>query len=273
MKPISWTTKTSLFKSKFWRKKSPKFCNIGMGMKHHGAQKHNIFKTVQKKIHIFCNLWNPSSNPIGFFHHGFNGFETHIMVHRNIIFSRLLKKKKIQIFCNLGNPSSNPIALFHHGFNGFHWPIVQKKKQKGLLTGNVAAPNSTIVTFVSPQALAIVSKPNIRCVIFGTGEEQIAFSVVFQKRQRPFMAFHQNRPHRSFFLSKGPINPTTDTEKENKGEKNEEENPLLSSSFLNHKNSTYFTGAQECTRRKRGCRDESQREIAERVRAERGVSF
>lgn len=51
------------------------------------------------------------------------------------------------------------------------------------------------MTTVSAETLAVIGEPNGRGMVLSAREEQIPVSVVFQKRQWPFVALHQYRPH------------------------------------------------------------------------------
>lgn len=63
-------------------------------------------------------------------------------------------------------------------------------------TGNIAAPDGSIVAAVGAEALAVVGEPDGGGVVLGAGEEKIALPVVLQEREGPLVALHQNRPHR-----------------------------------------------------------------------------
>jgi hypothetical protein len=62
-------------------------------------------------------------------------------------------------------------------------------------TGNVARPHRAVVSDVRPDALAIVRVPKRGVVVLGAREQQIALAVVLDERQRPLVAFQENRPH------------------------------------------------------------------------------
>lgn len=63
------------------------------------------------------------------------------------------------------------------------------------LTGDVAAPDGAVVAAVGAEALAVVGEPDGGGVVLGAGEEEVALPVVLEERQRPLVAFHQDRPH------------------------------------------------------------------------------
>jgi hypothetical protein len=77
------------------------------------------------------------------------------------------------------------------------WEAVVCKfgENEGVHTRNVAAPDSTVVATVGSEPLSVVGVPDGGSVVLGTGEEEIAFSVVLEKGQWPLMALHQYRPH------------------------------------------------------------------------------
>jgi hypothetical protein len=51
------------------------------------------------------------------------------------------------------------------------------------------------VAAVGAEALAVVGEPDGGGVVLRAGEKEVPVPVVLQECQRPFMAFHQNRPH------------------------------------------------------------------------------
>jgi hypothetical protein len=52
------------------------------------------------------------------------------------------------------------------------------------------------VAAVGAETLAVVGEPDGGGVVLRAGEKEVPVPVVLQECQRPFMAFHQNRPHR-----------------------------------------------------------------------------
>lgn len=48
---------------------------------------------------------------------------------------------------------------------------------------------------VGAEALAVVGETDVRGVVLGAGEEEVAVAVVLEEGQGPLVPFHQNRPH------------------------------------------------------------------------------
>lgn len=69
--------------------------------------------------------------------------------------------------------------------------------RKGDETGNIATPNGAVVATISAETLAIISEPNSGSMIFSAREQKVAVAIVFEKSQRPLVAFHQYWPHLS----------------------------------------------------------------------------
>lgn len=67
--------------------------------------------------------------------------------------------------------------------------------EAGGVTRDVAAPNGAVVAAVGAEALAVVGEPDVRGVVLGAGEEEVAVAVVLEEGQGPLVPFHQNRPH------------------------------------------------------------------------------
>ncbi len=93
-------------------------------------------------------------------------------------------------------------------------------------TGNIAAPDSSVMATVSTQALSVVRVPHSGSMILGTREQKVPISVVLEKGQRPLMALQQDGPHRVLpFLFADPCFPRSHARASTRAENKE---PLFS---------------------------------------------